>query len=128
MISVALIAFFAGMIGAGVGGSGGMLMVAGLLAAGVLSDVKTAVGTVLFSILPPVSIGAIINYWKAGKVKWRMGVVLMMANIIGATLGGYFVIKYISSRGLELFFASCLLLLSVFFFRKVALSHGRFLK
>jgi len=91
---LAFIAFCAGMVGAGVGNSGGTLMVAGLLASGVLRDVKTAVGTVLFSILPPVSLGAIIDYWKAGKVKWRMGIVLMIANIIGATIGGYFVMKF----------------------------------
>lgn len=128
ILSLALIAFCAGMIGAGVGNSGGTLMVAGLLASGVLRDVKTAIGTVLFSILPPVSIGAIIDYWKAGKVKWRMGIVLMIANIIGATIGGYLVMKYISNRGLELFYAIFLLLISIYFFRKVFLAHGTFLK
>ncbi len=125
---LAFIAFCAGMVGAGVGNSGGTLMVAGLLASGVLRDVKTAVGTVLFSILPPVSLGAIIDYWKAGKVKWRMGIVLMIANIIGATIGGYFVMKFISNRGLELFYAVFLLLLSIYFFRKVFHAHGGFLK
>jgi len=125
---LAFIAFCAGMVGAGVGNSGGTLMVAGLLASGVLRDVKTAVGTVLFSILPPVSLGAIIDYWKAGKVKWRMGIVLMIANIIGATIGGYFVMKFISNRGLELFYAVFLLLLSIYFFRKVFRAHGGFLK
>lgn len=125
---LAFIAFCAGMVGAGVGNSGGTLMVAGLLASGVLRDVKTAVGTVLFSILPPVSLGAIIDYWKAGKVKWRMGIVLMIANIIGATIGGYFVMKFISNRGLELFYAVFLLLLSIYFFRKVVHAHGGFLK
>ena len=128
ILLLAFIAFFAGMVGAGVGNSGGTLMVAGLLASGVLRDVKTAVGTVLFSILPPVSLGAIIDYWKAGKVKWRMGIVLMIANIIGATVGGYFVMKYISNRGLELFYAVFLFLLSIYFFRKVILTRGGFLK
>ena len=123
-----LIAFIAGMIGAGVGNAGGTLMVAALLGLNVLPDIKTAVGTVLFSILPPVSIGAIIDYWKAGKVKWRMGIVLMIANVIGGTIGGYVIMKFLTGRGLELMYTLFLLSLSGYFLWKVGTGHGSFIK
>ena len=118
MLILILIGFLAGAIGAGVGSAGGTIMVAALLIFGVVANVKTSVGTVLFAILPPVSIGAIIKYWQAGQVKWRMGLVLMVANVIGGTIGGIVITKYLSDKTLELLYATFLLLLSIYFYWK----------
>jgi len=127
LLILILIGFLAGAIGAGVGSAGGTIMVAALLILGVITDIKTSVGTVLFSLLPPVSIGAIIKYWQAGQVKWRMGVVLMIANVIGGTVSGFVISKYLSSKSLELIYATFLLLLSFYFYWKT-FSAGHRLK
>mgnify|MGYP001285984188 CR=1 FL=1 len=112
------IGFIGGFIGSGVGSAGGTLMVALLIIFNVIPVLKTAMGTVLLAIIPPVSAGAIMAYWKTGHVKWKFAVLLMVANFIGATMGAKIIVKQVSTRSLELFYASFLLLLSIYFYYK----------
>jgi uncharacterized membrane protein YfcA len=52
----------AGVFGGALGQSGAETMLPGLLILGIVSDFKTAAGTVLLTILPPLSLLAIIEY------------------------------------------------------------------
>jgi uncharacterized membrane protein YfcA len=52
----------AGLAGGALGQSGAEIMVPGLLVMGIASNFKTAAGTVLLTILPPLSLMAIVTY------------------------------------------------------------------
>jgi len=124
LLLLLLIGFIAGFIGAGVGNAGGTLMVAGLWGFGIYSNIKTAIGTVLLSLLFPVSIGAIRSYWKAGEVKWKVGLILMVANTIGGLIGGETFAKYVSKKNLEYFFACFSIIIGIYFFWKA--KYGKY--
>jgi uncharacterized membrane protein YfcA len=119
-----IIGLIAGLVGAGVGSAGGTIMVPLLQMSKLVPNYKTAVGTVLFSILPPVSIGAIMTYWKANEVDWKLGIVLMIANIIGGWLSAKYIVKNVSNKNLELFYAIYLFVLSGYFFWKYKFSDN----
>jgi uncharacterized membrane protein YfcA len=113
-----IIGFIGGFIGSGVGSAGGTIMVALLIIFNIVPVLKTAMGTVLLAIIPPVSAGAIMTYWKSGNVKWKFALILMISNLIGATLGAKVIVKHVSNHSLELFYATFLLLLSCYFYYK----------
>ena len=50
---------------------------------------KTAIGTSIFLLLPPIGLFAAINYWKQGHVDVRAAVII----IIGFMVSSYFVSK-----------------------------------
>jgi len=118
IIFIIFIGFIGGFIGSGVGGTGGTMMVALLIFFNVLPVLKTAVGTVLLAIAPPVSAGAIITYWKSGNINWRFALILMISNLIGAYIGAKVIVKHVGTHSLELFYASFLLILSFYFYYK----------
>ncbi len=51
-------------------------------------DQHLAQGTSLFILLPPIGLGALRQYWKAGNVDLRAGILCATGMILGAYLGG----------------------------------------
>ena len=51
-------------------------------------DQHLAQGTSLFILLPPIGLGALRQYWKAGNVDLRAGIFCAVGMIFGAYLGG----------------------------------------
>ena len=51
-------------------------------------DQHLAQGTSLFILLPPIGLGALRQYWKAGQVDLRAGIFCASGMILGAWLGG----------------------------------------
>jgi len=51
-------------------------------------DQHLAQGTSLFILLPPIGLGALRQYWKAGHVDLRAGIFCAVGMIFGAYLGG----------------------------------------
>lgn len=47
----------------------------------------SAQGTSLFVMLPPISIFAVINYWKQGYVNLKFSIILIVAFIVGSYFG-----------------------------------------
>jgi uncharacterized membrane protein YfcA len=79
-----------GLVGGALGQSGAEVMVPGLLILGIVSDFKTAAGTVLLTILPPLSLMAVITYWKRNQVQATTSVILMVTYFFTAWVGAYF--------------------------------------
>jgi uncharacterized membrane protein YfcA len=118
IILTSIIGLTAGIIGSGTGSSGGILMVSGLIMANIVTKTKMAVGTVLLALLPPLSIGAISAFWREKLINFKIAGVLVISNIIGATIGGYYIASHISDRNSALFNGLFLMLLSMLFFYK----------
>jgi hypothetical protein len=80
--------FMAGMLGIG----GGIIVIPALIM--ILGFTQQgAQGTSLAMMLPPVGIFAVINYYKAGNVDWRVAVILALFFIIGSVFGSKLAVK-----------------------------------
>lgn len=119
MISDILLTVFlgalAGLAGGALGQSGAEVMLPGLLLLNIVPDFKTAAGTVLLAIIPPISLLAVLEYYKRGQVRVWTSVILFITYFIMAFLGAYLT-KNISNKVLEYITATYFLLISLFFF------------
>jgi len=118
IITITIVGFIAGFIGSSTGSAGGILMVSGLLLAGIFTKTKMAIGTVLLALLFPLSIGAIYAFWKKNLIDLKVSGILIVSNIIGAGIGGHLVASHISDKSIDLFNATYLVLLSLLYFYK----------
>jgi uncharacterized membrane protein YfcA len=84
-----LLGSFAGLFGGALGQSGAEVMLPGLLILGIVSNFKTAAGTVLLTILPPLSLLAIVEYYRRGQVRVVTSMILMIAYFFAAYAGAY---------------------------------------
>ena len=113
-----IIGILSGVVGGSIGTSGSNVIIPGLLLSGITADYKTAAGTTLLAILPPLSLGAVYTYWKSGNIQVDTAVVLVITYFFAATFAAIYAVKYISDKTLLLFYAIYLLSISIYFFYK----------
>jgi uncharacterized membrane protein YfcA len=113
-----IIGVCAGTIGAITGTSGSSVILPGLLITGVVSDYKTAVGTTLLSILPPISLASFYSYWKAGKYQFDTAIFVTLFYVLTSFFVGMWVVKRASEKSLYLFSFCYSLLLGSYFLYK----------
>ena len=80
------IGLFSGALGGIVGGGADAVIVPLLVAFGVVANYKVAIGTSLATLLPPVGLFAVWNYYKAGDVKIWYSLWLALMFTIGSWL------------------------------------------
>lgn len=100
IIYTILIGFFAGFIGSALGQTGSGLIIPCLLIFGIVPDFKTAAGTVLLALLPPVSFFGIFEYYKNKQVYVNTSLILMVSYFLASYFGVYLT-KKISNSHLE---------------------------
>ncbi|HVN58020.1 MAG TPA: sulfite exporter TauE/SafE family protein [Bacteroidales bacterium] len=83
-----LTGFMAGMLGIG----GGIIVIPALTMILGFTQ-QEAQGTSLAMMLPPVGIIAVMNYYKAGHVDWRVAGVLALLFIVGSVFGSKLAIR-----------------------------------
>lgn len=105
----------AGLFGGALGQSGAEVMLPGLLILNLVPDFKTAAGTVLLAIIPPISLLAVLEYYKRGQVKVLTSVILFVTYFFVAFIGAYLT-KEITNKTLEYITAIYFLSISLFFF------------
>ena len=110
-----MLGLLSGIFGGAFGLGGTFVMLPGLLLLGIIQDYKTAVGTVLLSLLPPISILAVIEYYKRKKVDTYIGIILCITYFFGAYFGSLINNMY-SIKTLEYFTAFSFLMISAMFF------------
>jgi len=119
MISDILLTIFlgaiAGLSGGALGQSGAEVMLPGLLLLNIVPDFKTAAGTVLLAIIPPISLLALLEYYKRGQVKVWTSVILFITYFFVAFVGAYLT-RNISNKMLEYITGFYFLIISIFFF------------
>jgi uncharacterized membrane protein YfcA len=97
----------------GLGGS--FIILPGLILLGITPDFQTAAGTMLFSLLPPVSLLAVIEYYKRKKVDINVGIILCVTYFIFAYYGT-FINKMYSDKTLKFYNGIIFLMISIYFF------------
>lgn len=115
ILSTIFLGIIAGLSGGALGQSGAEIMLPGLLILNIVSDFKTAAGTVLLAILPPISLLAVLEYYKRGQVRVWTSVILFITYFFVAFLGAYLT-RNISNKVLEYLTAFYFLIISIFFF------------
>jgi uncharacterized membrane protein YfcA len=117
-VYVLIIGIISGIVGGSLGTSGSNVIIPGLLLSGVTENYKTAAGTTLLAILPPLSIGAVYTYWKSGNVQVDSAIIIVISYFIFATMAANYAVKYLSNKTLILFYAIYLLIICIYFFYK----------
>lgn len=115
ILSTIFLGIIAGLSGGALGQSGAEVMLPGLLILNIVSDFKTAAGTVLLAIIPPISLLAVLEYYKRGQVRVWTSVILFITYFFVAFLGAYLT-RNISNKVLEYLTACYFLIISMFFF------------
>ena len=115
---LSIIGACAGTIGAITGTSGSSVILPGLLMSGIVPDYKTALGTTLLSMLPPISLAAFYSYWKAGKYQLDSAVIIIIFYVLISFFVGVWVVKRASEKSLYLFSFCYSILLGSYFLYK----------
>ena len=109
-----LIGTIGGILGGALGLAGTSIMLPLLILSNILPNYHKMTGTLLFSILPPLSLLAVIEYGKRKQIDYLIGVLLFISYFIGAYYGAIININYtaktlIYSSSLTLFIVSVVL-------------------
>ncbi len=86
-------------------------------------DQHLAQGTSLFILLPPIGLGALIEYWKQSRVDLRAGILCALGMLLGA-FGGSLVALPMPSRHLQGLFGCFLMVSAILLWRKAQPGHG----
>ena len=86
ILSLLLIGLASGLLSSMVGIGGGTIIVPALVFLLTMSQ-KTAQGTSLAMLLPPIGVFAVMNYYKAGYVDFKIAGVLCISFILGSYFG-----------------------------------------
>jgi len=115
ILSTILLGSVAGLSGGALGQSGAEIMLPGLLILNIVPDFKTAAGTVLLAIVPPISLLAVLQYYKRGQVRVLTSIILFVTYFVVALIGAYLT-KNVSNKTLEYITSLYFFLISLFFF------------
>lgn len=80
-------------------------------------DQHLAQGTSLFILLPPIGLGALREYWKAGQVDLRAGILCALGMLFGGYAGSLVAVP-MPSKILKVLFGSFLMLSAILLWRK----------
>lgn len=86
IILLAVIGLIAGIFSGSLGVGGAIIVIPALVFFLALSQ-HQAQGTSLAFMIPPVTLLAVINYWKQGYVNWKFAIILALMFFIGAYIG-----------------------------------------
>jgi uncharacterized membrane protein YfcA len=116
IIALVFIGLAAGVLSGFVGIGGGLLIVPCLVYFLGMSQ-HEAQGTSLVMMLPPIGILACYNYYQAGSLNWKYGMILASVFVVGAFFGSKFSLKLSPQTvkrvfGVILFFASIKMIFS----------------
>lgn len=104
-----------GILGGIFGLGGTFIMLPGLILLNITKDFNTAVGTTLFSLLPPVSLLAVIEYYKRGQVDVTVGTILCITYFLTAYIGAK-INKLYKQKTLEYACATVFLMITIYFY------------
>jgi uncharacterized membrane protein YfcA len=110
-----LVGTLGGFLGGALGLGGAAFMLPGLLLLGIVKDYKTAVGTILLTILPPSTLLAVIDYYKRDKIDVKIAVLLFISSFLAA-YGGAIINKKLNESTLEYIASFLFFLISVYYF------------
>jgi uncharacterized membrane protein YfcA len=116
IILVLALGIFGGILVGLLGIGGGIVLVPAMIYA-LHMDQHLAQGTSLFILLPPIGLGAVREYWKAGNVDLRAGIFCAVGMILGAYAGSKFAVP-MSTQKLKGLFGGFLIFSAVLLWKK----------
>lgn len=87
LILTILVGAGSGVMGGALGVNGSFIMLPAIMFLHIVTDYSMAVGTILLSVLPPLSLLAVIDYYKRKKVDVAVGIILSISYFIAARYG-----------------------------------------
>jgi uncharacterized protein len=112
----ALIGVAVGILVGFMGVGGGVILIPALVY-GMHMQQHMAQGTSLFLQLPPLGLGALLMYWKRGKVDWVAGIICALGILLGGYFGSEIAIS-LSGRALNEWFGLFLIVAAVLLWQK----------
>ena len=124
IITIIIIGFISGIMGGALGLGGTLFMLPLLLLSNIRPDYHKVVGTLLFSLLPPISLLAVIEFGRRKQVDYLIGTLLFITYFLGAYYGSFINTKYstkslIYASSLALFIISIILFYIAFFSKQL---------
>jgi len=116
-VTLLVIGVISGLIGGGLGTSTAYALLLGLIFTGVSKDYKHAAALTLFTILPPLSLGAVYQYYKKKMIDIPAGLFLMVVVFFSAWTGAKFE-GYVSDAYKEFALGGFLFIVSMYMFYK----------
>lgn len=114
-----LLTIFIGTLGGLIGGALGLgpsaLMLPAILILGIIKDYKTAVGTILLAVLPPVTLLGVIDYYKRDKIDIKISGILFITSFLAAYVGAI-INKKLKESTLEYIASFIFFLISSYYF------------
>ncbi len=110
LLGLLILGLAAGMISSIIGIGGGILIVPALVFFFAVNQ-KTAQGTSLAMLLPPIGLLAVINYHKAGYVDYKIAAILCVTFVAGTWFGSKFALN-LPDAVLKKVFAVCLIIIA----------------
>ena len=86
-LSSIILGTIAGFIGGAFGLAGSVFLVPALVLLKILPNYSLAIGTVMFAMLPPTSLFAVLEFHKQKKINYSIGAVLILTVTIATYLG-----------------------------------------
>ena len=84
-LGLVLIGSISGFIGGLLGGGSDVLIVPMLLYFGIITNIKTAIGTSLMALIPPIGIFAVYQYWKQKELNITYAMIIALVFTIVST-------------------------------------------
>lgn len=85
-LSLVFIGVISGFIGGLLGGGSDVLIVPMLMALGVFSNIKSAIGTSLAALIPPIGLFAVYQYWKRKELNLTYAMVIALVFTITSAI------------------------------------------
>lgn len=114
IILTLLIGSIAGIIGGAFGQVGTFIILPALLIFDIIPDYKTAVGTIILAMLPPISAFAAIDYYKRKRIDFLVAALLCISYTIAAKYGAVINNKY-STKTLKAMTALTFFIVGLYF-------------
>lgn len=111
LLGLLILGLVAGIMSSVVGIGGGVVIVPVLVMAFSMSQIK-AQGTSLAMMLPPIGAVAVMNYYKAGNIDFKIAGILCVAFIAGSFFGSKFAL-HLEETLLKRIFGGFLMLVAV---------------
>lgn len=115
ILQVLLVGVISGFASGALGLTSAPIIVPLLTLLKMVEDYKIAIGTALFIVLPPLSIGAVYTYYKNKQVDVKLGLILMVVVTLASYGGGKFT-ETAHPRTIAYITSALLLFLSSFWF------------
>jgi uncharacterized membrane protein YfcA len=111
IVGLLILGLAAGVLSSMVGIGGGIVIVPVLVFVFAV-DQKLAQGTSLAMLLPPIGLLAVVNYYKAGYVDFKVAAILILSFIVGSYFGSKVALN-LEETTLKRIFGVFLLLLAI---------------